>query len=393
MRRITFVLLLMIVVQSAAAQMRPLRPTDDEASVSIENLELEWDPDPNRTSYTVEMSTSETMVALLPLKNATFTYDRAQSATVSYKVALEDDAELRPNTRYYWRVTANCPTGQPTCEPVVSDVQLFRTARDAAQVVGDYPIKLTQTVKGDNATEPAKFAFVREPDEDSGENENTYTADFALQWKPKAVKRFSARNSIQGLAYLEGVLNSSSDKDTAIRVAGGAEHVLSFGGGRGFVNSYVIKLEGDQDLDTRDLLLEAMSTIISPAISAGYGRKCHLGTCMWEPTVIAAFGRTLERAATTRTDESVVRLGLDVTIQVRLDAFERRFNVPATISLSDTAYYLPDEDEERKNLLTAAIDFGIADNYSVGLSYKHGAEAPEFKGTHSLGLTIGIKIE
>ncbi|HYR27423.1 MAG TPA: hypothetical protein VEU30_03105 [Thermoanaerobaculia bacterium] len=393
MRRTILGITLVLFAQVAIAQLRPLRPIDDQASVTIDGLELEWDPEPGRTSYTVEMSTSESMLALLPLKDATdVKFDAANAANVSYEVALQGDETLKPNTRYYWRVIANCPAGAPTCPPVVSDVQLFRTARSAAQLVGDHPIKLTQTVKGDNAKEPAKFAFVRTPDEDTGENENTYTADFALQWKPKKVKRFSARNTIQPTAYLESVLNSNDDSDTAIRLAGGVEQVLGLGGGRGFVNTYVVKLEGDQDLDTRDLLLEAMSTIVSPALSAGYGRRCHLGTCLWEPTVIAAFGRTLERGDTTKTDESVVRLGLDVTVQITLDAFERRFNVPATITLSDTGYYLPNEDEERKNLLSAAIDFGVADDFTVGVSYKHGAEAPEFEGTHSIGLTIGVKI-
>lgn len=393
MRRTVLGITLVLIADVAIAQLRPLRPIDDQASVTIDGLELEWDHEPDRLSYTIEMSTSESMLALLPLKDATdVKFDSAKAANVSYKVGLIGDETLKPNTRYYWRVIANCPSGVPRCSPVVSDVQLFRTARSAAQLVGDHPIELTQTVKGDNATEPARFAFVRTPDEDTGENENTYTADFALQWKPKKVKRFSARNTVQPTGYLESVLNSNDDSDTAIRLAAGVEQVLGLGGGRGFVNTYVVKLEGDQDLDTRDLLIEAMSTIVSPVLSAGYGRNCRLGTCLWEPTLIAAFGRTLERGDTTRTDQSVVRVGLDITVQITLDAFERRFNIPATVSLSDTGYYLRNEDEKRKNLLSAAIDFGIADDFTVGVSYKHGAEAPEFEGTHSIGLTIGVKI-
>ena len=395
MGRVAVVLALLLAAQMAVAELRPLRPKDDLAGVPIKDLELEWDPDnTGRTSYTVEMSTTPRMASLVPLKDATFTFDSTKSVTVSYKVALADDEELKPNTRYYWRVIANCPTGMLTCESVVTDVQLFRTARTAEQLAGDHPVKLTQTVRGDDATEPAKFAFVRTPDEDTGENENSYTADFALQWKPKTIHRFrNPRHSIQGLVYLESVLNSSSDKDTAIRLAGGVEQVLGLGNGRGFVNSYVVKLEGDQDLDRRDLLLEGMSTIIMPRWAAGYGHRCALGTCRWEPTVIAAFGRTLERKDAAKTDESVARVGLDVTFQIDLDHFARRYNLPATISLSDTGYYLPNEDEEHKNLLAAAIDFEVADGFSVGLSYKHGAEAPKFEGTHSLALTIGIKIE
>jgi len=385
MRRTLLVALLLAVAAplAAADTITLSTPRDRKVGVNPSEVVLGWlplDRDETGTKYTVEMSTASDFSSLVPLEKAAVEYDKNKSASLSYMVSLPNQQKLADGTRYYWRVVRECAG----CVPVRSEAREFTIAR---KFFGNAPIKISQTALGDNAAKPAKFKFIRTPDKNTGENENTYSADFAVQYTWEKKFREIGSSILTPTAYLESVLNSSTDADTAIRVAGGLEHVFPR-----LVNTYVIKLEGDQDLDKRNALAEAtFAPSFGKYIGAGF--PCAGGNrCTFQPTLITAYGRTLKRTSTTKTDDSVVRLGVDLALLVDLYPLSQRLNVPVTFSFTDTAYYLPDENEERKNLLKAAIDLEVASGVTVGVEYKHGAQAPEFKGTHSIGLTLGLKV-
>ena len=52
--------------------------------------------------------------------------------------------------------------------------------------------------------------------------------------------------------------------------------------------------------------------------------------------------------------------------------------------------WLDGYNRERANYVTAALHFSIAKGLSLGYLYKHGHDAPAFKGVTRQALTIGV---
>lgn len=385
MRNRTFLILVVALFfnTSAGAQTFGLKkPSDGTVAVAIKGAILAWEVAPDRTSYTVEVSKDDQFTTPVTLEDATVEVDLSETGNGEFELP-----ELDPDTTYFWRVIANCPAATPACSPLTSEVRTFITKRRLVSASGDW--KFTKTTQGEDATEPAKFAFVRALDEDTGKNDDTYSADFALQWKPKE-RVSNDRRFYTPTAYLEAVLNDQNDAaDTAIRIGGGVAQVMTLSPSSALVSDYVLKLEGDQSFETRKVFAEASMTHADSR--RGNRKPGQVARWLWEPTFIAAFGRTIEPGDSAEIDETLFRLGGRIDVKILPDALSRALNVQTVITLSDLFYYLPQEEDNRHNLFSAAFDVEVAEGVTFGLEFKHGKEAPEFKRSHSLGLALGIK--
>lgn len=78
-------------------------------------------------------------------------------------------------------------------------------------------------------------------------------------------------------------------------------------------------------------------------------------------------------------------------MKTKLNILARALGIPQVLlSLSDRSYALSGYGRDRANYLLVSADFNVAKAFSFGFSYKRGRDAPTFKGTRRMGLTVGV---
>ncbi len=361
----------------------PGTPRPGAAGVPIAKLKLSWNEVPGAASYLVQMSTRPDFSEQLPLEKAVVKPAEG-SMTVEYAVALTKPAKLLPSTKYYWRIIANCPDVQPApCSPVVSQTAWFETAASTKT-----PFTLTQTVEGDSAAKPAVFKYAHSVDKGT-----VASADFALQYRHDQAFH---QPRITWLTYLEGVLKShAKDEDTAVRPAGGLIYTAG-NDTASLVSTLVAKGEADQHFDTKKLMGSLSLTPSYQPWAIGYAqptvstRPCHF---LWEATFGVDLGHTLRVGTSTETNDTVERYSARVDTMWYFNWIASQLNLSQLIlAISDKGWILPKEAKRHRNLFSTSLTFPIAEKVSVGLAFKHGADAPDFKRTHDYGLTVGLQL-
>jgi hypothetical protein len=253
------------------------------------------------------------------------------------------------------------------------------------------PFTLTQTIDGDTAKKPATFKYAH-----SVAKGTVASADFAVQYR-RGETTFR-HESIQKVAYLEGVLKShAKDSDTALRPAVGLIHTMGHAS-FSLVTFGVLTHESDQSLHTRKLLADIDTTPSYDRWAMGTAYPRDLSTeppvqFLWEPTFGVNLGRTLDAGDSTEINKSVERYSARIDTVFYLNRIGQMLNLPRlNLEISDKGWLLPREDKTHRNLFSASLTFPFADKVSVGLSFKHGQQPPEFKRTHDYGLTVGLQL-
>ncbi len=359
-------------------------PQNGATGLPTSKLKLSWLAVPGAESYTVELSTDPRFENKMKLEKS-LVEPAANRADLDYTVTPTKPAKLQPSTQYFWRVTANCPQKVAGCRAATSESWQFRT-----KFATSFPFLLTQTVDGEGAKKPAQFKYAH-----SIEKGTVASADFALQWRGHE-HSLAGHHGILGLAYLEGVIKSNSEPaDTAVRPAVGFVHDVA-GESWSLSTLGVVSHESDQRFHTRKLLsiLEGTPSYDAVAMGTALPRDSTRDVqFLWQPTLGITYGRTLAAGDSVEAEDTVERYSLQVDCVVFLNSAARSLNLrEVRLSVSDKGWLLPLERERKHNLVSASLSFPVAEKVSVGLAFKHGRDAPEFKGTHDYGLTVGVLI-
>lgn len=372
---------------------KPGDPHNTEQGVKIDKLKLVWGSVDGAATYRVQMSTNPQFATLLPLDKANEVKGNPSvTDDVSYTVALTAPAKILPNTKYYWRVIAQCPPDDPACSEAISETAVFRT-EISTKGPGSKGFSLSLGRDPDKAKKPASFKFAY-----SKEKGEIYTANYSLLWKrPARPLRKSENNDfLQHALFHDGSL-SSDDKatDTAIRFGYQATFDHSFSDTSSLTARLALLNESNQNYDTGKNLAEASFTPSSMALGIGYGRPLDNTAnvqFMWEPTVTLTYGRTVKIGDSAEVRNTIQRYALRIATTAELNAVERWLNTRrVALLVAGTAWKLPNEEIDEHDLLEATLQFDFTDNLSVGLDYKRGEQPPEFKGVKNYGLSIGVK--
>jgi hypothetical protein len=365
-------------------------PSSEEQGLKIEGLKLSWVSVRGAGSYRVEMSTSAKFALLLPLEKATSIKDSTtEFETASYTVALTPPAKLLPDTKYYWRVIAQCFPADATCTEGVSEAQRFRTELSVKGATSR-GFSLTLGREGDKAKKPAsfKYAYTKEKGE-------VYTANYSLQWKAK-VQRIGERAFFTHSLFHDGSLSSDEKAtDTAIRFGYQGAFDYSLGDTSSLFATVALLNEANQSYDTGKNIGEASLTGSSKALGIGYAYPLNNEKpfqFMWEPTVTLTYGRTVKIGDSTEKRDTIQRYALRIATTTELNVIERLLNTRrVALLVAATQWKLPNEEIDEHHLFEATLQFEFTDNLSVGLDYKRGEQPPEFKGLKNYGLSIGVK--
>jgi hypothetical protein len=327
-------------------------------------LTLAWTSVPNATSYTVELSEDMSLVPLLPLQNAQV---KAVPGVLghTYTVTFADDTTLRPGRTYYWRVVATIDNGAP----------LASSAED-----------------GVDKDKPAAIGFIRQGGASPSEQ---VFAEFLLGWAgPERFVPATGPFSIGPAIGFAGKMSSAKEgEDTLAKVGGGVVTDLTFGERvvQSLHQRFDIAYEGDQAFDDANLTFNYLVTYSGPAVGRFLPRSAAApAQILVRPYLLAVFVNQDEEA--TGSDEGQSRVGPQLDVKLRLNAISRALGISQTlVSLTDRYFWLDGYQRETANYFTAAIDFTIAKGIAVGYAYKHGFDAPAFKGVTRQALTIGLR--
>lgn len=361
-------------------------PSSEEQGVKIEGLKLSWVTVPGAASYRVQMSTNPQFTLLLPLEKANDVKESTtEFKTASYAVALTPPAKLLPDTKYYWRVIAQCPPTGRACTERVSVAQRFRT-EISVKGATSRGFSLTLGREGDKAKKPAsfKYAYTKEKGE-------VFTANYSLLWRARVQPICKGAFFTHSLFHDGSLSSDEKATDTAIRVGYQGAFDYSLGDTSSLFVTVALLNEANQSYDTGKNLGEVSLTGSSKALAIGYARPLNNEKpfqFMWEPTVTLTYGRTVKIGDSTEQRDTIQRYALRIATTTELNVIERLLNTRrVALVVVGTQWKLPNEDIDEHDLFEATLQFDFTDNISVGLDYKRGEQPPEFKGLKNYGLS------
>jgi hypothetical protein len=269
---------------------------------------------------------------------------------------------------------------------------------------------------GNPTFEPATISLTRTPD-----TESVYKTAFFFGWQP--VEPPTWEDPFGGewtpLFSVEGDL--ASDDNTAtdalrLRATGHATYAPSTfqkGNIRGARFDASLKYEASREFDTEKLILEIQGRPTYTALGIGqrrnFGNKNQLGydghldknliapvQYMWEPWAGLDVGRTLDQpsvtSANSEQEDTVLRVTLAMDARLYLNFLNQPLGLEETyFSMTDKFYYLPLEDKEVRNFLSAGVHFLLNKNASIDVTYDIGRDAPKFEKVEVLAISLGLR--
>jgi hypothetical protein len=395
--------------------------------ISSVGTNIAWTKAPGATDgyqLTVKRMPKGTVVTTQP-----FTKEQTSSTLPPY-------VNLVPGTSYSFDIVGKqkgTTDFKATNSPVVVPVRSVLS--DLHKVTG-----LTlQRAYGPDGKQAATFSLL-----DASGADAEYRADFALMWDPRVVFRKNDNADTDELeengtrlpprdrpwvtprVSLEGHLAPNDNKDKksqdALRFRLGAEIDQTIEEEKwGYYVSLMAKYETDSDWDTEVASFEAMFSPSVPALAIGSdkslteiwsnvtGRKMSAEQrereslmetrtgpfFRWRPFVGVDVGKMTDRPrpkpGQPEPNDEVLRL---------LARLRAELNFPHGLSLhkvqlyaDETYFWLPldDEPKHHHNFFTMGVDFYFNPNFSVGFTYKAGADAPDFDVIHAYGFALGLK--
>jgi len=383
-----FLIALVAAVSSASAQPLISSPVTGTRGLDPEAaLTLAWTTVPNATSYTVELSENMAFMPPLPLQNAQV---KAVSSALgqTYVVAFTDGTTLEPGRTYYWRVVTAVEGGGT----LTSSVATFSTVADPFAALASHGVSLTRVEDGVDKDKPAAIGFIRQGG--AAPSQQVF-AEFLVGWA--GPERFLPRTGPFSLAPSVGFAGKmSSDKeneDTLAKVAGGVITDLSFGDTviHSVYQTFDIAYEGNQAFDEANLTFNYLVTYSGPVIGRFLPRSAAVPAQILVRPYLLAVVVDKEDERSEAPENGQTRVGPQFDVKLRLNVISRALGISQTLlSLTDRYIWLDGYHRDTANYFTASLDFTIAKGLTIGYAYKHGYDAPAFKGVTRQALTIGI---
>jgi hypothetical protein len=294
--------------------------------------------------------------------------------------------------------------------------------KSVVEALQDAGFRLRRAVQGPVSGAPARFAYVYDYDPDPGTDDEVFTAQFALMYRPPTGIRLSSRASLYGSTSYEANLTSAGDKSsTYSRWRGGAELQWNLGplSGPGSVNPYhmrgvlqsiQLKVDSDQEGDTRKASIEAVTTPLIGAV--GMGTVLPWPQCpgtpftySWQPQLLLEAGTTRERGDTQETGSDFLRIGFALHGELHfvwlMDALGMRKGpkdegedaVPAFLPYLYVDYvgrYLNHSTPAWREYLVVGFNLPLSDYVSIDAAYERGSDSPDFEHVERFSIALGI---
>jgi len=262
---------------------------------------------------------------------------------------------------------------------------------------------LSRALAGPGKGEAAAFSYLKTFGDDS-----VYSADFALSWRGKVYETPDFRAVYSMQVSVESSLTSkeSENEDVLKFSVSLVQDLTDIGPFDGIYARYALKHESDQDFDTQKVIVEFELTPTMRALAMGFGLpkprggqsttgRALLPTIQfrWRPFFGLEGGTTLKEGDSSEKEDAVLRLSVRVRAEVFLNFINQILGIQAGIIFLDNTFkYLPLEDDEKThNFIIAGFELRLSKNISVGLTYKNGEAAPDFKDIETFGANIGIR--
>jgi hypothetical protein len=253
-------------------------------------------------------------------------------------------------------------------------------------------LSLTRAEDGVDKDKPAVIGFIRQGGAVASQQ---VFAEFLVAWT--GPEWFLPRTGPFSLAPSVGFAGKmSSDKkneDTLATLAGGIIADLSFGDTvvHSLYQTFDIAYEGNQAFDEAHLIVDYLITYSGPAIGRFLPRSPTApAQILLRPYLLATIVDSEDEDPSLPRDGQL-RVGPQFDVKLRVNAVSRALGISQTLlSLTDRYFWLDGYDRDTSNYVTASLDFTIAKGWTVGYAYRHGQDAPAFKGVTRQALTIGI---
>jgi len=389
LRRSALCISLLLIAFALGAEPMVSTPQIGAIVDSTKTVTLGWTSELNAAKYVIELSESPEFRRLLALKDAEITATQGETGA-SYDIAFaNDDESLKPGQTYFWRASAILQDGTR----VAGQVGAFTTARNPFASLAAHGFSLTRAEEGVDKDKPATLSFIRKG---ADEGEEQYIAEFLLAWQgedrffpnPRSPFAWSPAARVAGK-----LTNDSSEIDTLAKIAAGVVTDWSFRDGRVTLHQNLSAVyEGDQEFDNRNRLVEYLGTISAGSIGTYVPRFGNAIQTRWRPYLGLTYGDKVDVADdATVTEENVFRIVPQLDVTVRLNAIKNLLGITdVLLSANHKIYFQPNEERDRLNYFSAALDFEIGTGFTTGLAFKNGYDAPKFKGVNTLALTFGI---
>jgi hypothetical protein len=346
--------------------------------------------------YTVEISESDTF--------ATDAIREEVTDATFFDVPKE---ALQPGKKYFWRVTANCPTSVQCPNGMLTVVKPFEftTELEPFRRLEAKGFTLQRSVAGDDATEGASLSFLR-----NFRDKNIYATDFALIWdKPDPVNIGGGRSQIFPELSLEGHLASDRSASEDVWRFGANAVIftsfnrssldengrLRFGKLKGLSSYLGGKFEADRDFNTKKVYFEALETptFVSVYMGKYSGSPDSPIQFRWRPYFGFNVGHTMKRGAAELPEDTILRFVPRVRADIKLNFISRPLGFKRTLLFADnTFYYLPLESGPRTpNFLMSGLEFDLSSDIGLAFTYKNGKSAPNFERVHTFGAAFTIR--
>ena len=177
-----------------------------------------------------------------------------------------------------------------------------------------------------------------------------------------------------------------NNEDTLAKLAGGVIADIGFAR-HSLYQTVDLSYEGDQQFDDAEFTFDYLLTYSGPLI----GRFLPIAATAPAQILVRPYFLAVVADKEAVSGDRKARVGTQLDLKLRLNFISRTLGISQTlVSVSDRYLWLTGYNRERANYLTAALDFSIARGLSLGYLYKHGHDAPAFKGVTRQALTIGV---
>lgn len=315
---------------------------------------------------------------------------------------------LLPGKRYFWQVTAICPTTVQCPNGTLTAVNApfeFTTALEPFRRLEAKGFTLQRAVAGDDATEGASFSFQR-----TFREKNVYATDFALIWdKPRPVNVGNGRTQIFPELSMEGHLSSDRSASEDVWRFGATAGIftsfnrsrvdengkLRFGRLKGLTSYLGGKFEADRDFDTKKIYFEALETPTFVKVFMGQysGNPDSSIQFRWRPYLAFNAGRTMKRGDAVLPEDTILRIVPRLRTEFKLNFISIPLGLKRTLLFADdTFYYLPLENGSKTpNFAVAGLEFDLSSDVGLAFIYKNGKAAPKFERVHTLGAAFTVR--
>lgn len=348
-------------------------------------LTLTWTTVSGASAYVVELSESQTLAPLLPLKDPQVPAQPARLGQ-SYQVQFTDDTALSPGRKYYWRVSAVVGGNR-----VTSEIATFTTASDPFKWLAERNFSLTRAEDGVDKDKPATVGFIRQGGSSASQQ---VTAEFLLGWEgnPRFIPEDGGFSLLPHLAFAGKMSSAKQAQDTMAKAGGGLIMDWSFGQKptRSLYQVIDLAYEGDQSFDDAHFVVDYLATYSGP----GVGRFVPTSAAaplqlLVRPYFVAVYDGQDESGSTPGMVQT--RAGGQLDVKVRLNVLARALGISGSLlAITDRWLSLSGYERDSANSFNASLDLQIAKGFTFGFAYRRGHDAPAFTGVNRMALTLGI---